>query len=179
MMANVVQICMVAKMNSQWLPISTAKFASHLQLLRIKCESIFSSREYGYKSLQLLQIHLVFPWDLEDLLVHVHLEFLAHLLECSIGTQWVTDYLDIFTDICALLTYNQSIPEPQAAKFIVLSFNFMQTRAQWQQCICGITKEATNQWYVVKAINRSSEICLRNIWKECCAVWLSQHRIIA
>ena len=48
MMANVVQICMVAKMNSQWLPISTAKFASHLQLLRIKCESIFSSRALNY-----------------------------------------------------------------------------------------------------------------------------------
>ena len=33
-------------MNSQWLPISTTKFASHLQsyILLIKCESIFSSR---------------------------------------------------------------------------------------------------------------------------------------
>ena len=30
MMPNVVQICMVAKMNSQWLPSSTTKFASNL-----------------------------------------------------------------------------------------------------------------------------------------------------
>ena len=54
-----VQICMVAKMNSQWLPISTTKFASHLQLLRIKCESIFPCKVVQplHDVLQVVNIH--------------------------------------------------------------------------------------------------------------------------
>jgi hypothetical protein len=39
----------------------------------------FSPTEY--KSLQLLQIHLVFPWDLEALLVHFYRELLADLVK--------------------------------------------------------------------------------------------------
>ena len=43
--ANVLQICIVAKMNWHWLPILMTKFALHLQLLQIKCKYIFSSRD--------------------------------------------------------------------------------------------------------------------------------------
>jgi hypothetical protein len=41
----------------------------------------------GYKSLQLFQIHLVFPWDLEALLVHFDLEVLADLSEWKNGNK--------------------------------------------------------------------------------------------